>query len=326
MKRYFWTIAAMAFVLCALICAAPANAAETPVYPSKPVTLVVGNAAGGGSDISARILAKHIRNYFSQPVVVVNNPVGSGEAAFLEVARAAPDGYTLGFFHAGQVMATAMRQTKYDLKNYKYVAKQTNEPRILVVRKNDARFPDIGAFIAYAKEHPEEVTVGDSGAGSSEHFNTEAICFYGGVKLVPVHTNGSAETKVALLGEHIDACSMALSEAVGMVADDQATILAISSEKRRSEFPDVPTFMESGINYTLDVFRGIYAPKDTPQETVDLFSAAVEKVSKDPAYIEEMSKLTLPASYENSEQFTATVQATKAFFDQFIKDIGYKQQ
>ena len=308
------------------------GAAETPTqgsidYPRKTITVTVGNSAGGGSDLTCRLMTKYLPRYLNNATIVVNNNgVGSGEAAFLGIASAPPDGYSIGFFHGGQIMRTLMMKTQYQIENYKFIAQQTYEPRVLVVRANDTRFNDLDAFMNYAKRNPGDITCSDSGFGSSEHFAQEAIMYYSGIKITPVHTNGTADSKTNLLGGHTDALVGGLSEVVSLVRDGRVRLLGITSETRNEFFPDVPTFKERGVNAVYDVLRGFYCGKDVPQEIVNILSEAIYKVCQDPEFIADMSELTLPVTYRNSADFTKYVMETKENYMSLLKAINWKIQ
>lgn len=296
-------------------------------YPEKTITIIVGNAAGGGSDLTCRIMTKYLPKYLNNATIVVaNDGAGSGESAFLSVANAKPDGYTLGFFHGGQIMRTLSMETKYEIENYKYIAQQTYEPRALAVRADDSRFPDLTAFVEYAKANPGAVLVSDSGFGSSEHFASAAVMYYAGIELSPVHTNGTAESKTNLLGGHVDAMMCGLSEVVGQVADGSIRLLGVTSETRNDYFPEVPTFKENDIPAVYDVLRGFYCHKDTPQEIVDIISDAMYQVSQDPEFIADMAAMTLPVTYKNSEDFTKYVMDTKLDYTNLLESIEWESE
>ena len=296
-------------------------------YPEKTITIIVGNAAGGGSDLTCRIMTKYLPKYLNNATIVVaNDGAGSGESAFLSVANAAPDGYTLGFFHGGQIMRTLSMDTQYEIENYKYIAQQTYEPRALAVRADDDRFPDLAAFIAYAEANPGAILVSDSGYGSSEHFASASVMFYSGIELTPVHTNGTAESKTNLLGGHVDAMMCGLSEVVGQVEDGTVRLLGVTSEIRNEHFPDIPTFSENGIPAVYDVLRGFYCNKDVPQEIVDKISDAMYQVSQDEDFIADMAAMTLPVTYKNSADFTEYVMDTKENYAALLESIEWKAQ
>lgn len=303
-------------------------AAKTIVdYPKRTITVTVGNAAGGGSDLTCRIMTKYLPRYLNNATIVVNNNgVGSGEAAFLGVAAAAPDGYSIGFFHGGQIMRTLMMKTQYQMENYKYIAQQTYEPRVLAVRSDDSRFPDLEAFMNYARQNPGDITSSDSGFGSSEHFAAEAVMYYSGIKITPVHTNGTSESLVNLLGKHVDCLFGGLSEVVTLVREGKIRLLGITSETRNEFFPDVPTFKENGVNAVYDVLRGFYCGKDVPQEIVDILAEAIRKVCQDPDFIADMSAMTLPATFRNSKDFTEYVMDTKEHYKELLEAIKWEIQ
>lgn len=295
-------------------------------FPTKAITIVVGNSAGGGTDLTARVAAEYMPKYLGGvSVVVSNNPTGSGEAAWLEVANSNPDGYTLGVFNSGQIMATVLRDTQYQVENYRYIAQLTDDYRALAIRADDDRFSDFDGFTEYAKDH--ELLVGDSGTGSAEHFTTMAVSFYSGVDLTSVHTNGSSETKANLLGGHLDAISCAASEVVSLVNDGSVKIIAIgSADGRLSDYPDVPTFIEKGVNMHIPGIRGFYCPLDTPQEVIDILVDAMEKVTQDPEYIEAMNAISQPVINAFGQDCEDAVFGAKQSYLSLIETVGYQAQ
>lgn len=149
---------------------------------------------------------------------------------------------------------------------------------------------------------------------------------YADIEITPVHTNGTAESKVNLLGGHTDALCGGLSEVVSLARDKQVRLLGITSDTRNEFFPDLPTFKEKGIDAVYDVLRGFYCGKDVPQEIVDKLSEAMRQVSQDPEFLAEMKELTLPATYRNSKDFTQYVMDTKKNYQNLLKAIDWKTE
>lgn len=300
------------------------NAGPTVNYPTKTITMVVGNAAGGGSDVCARLLAQYLQDELGCTVVVTNNPTGSGEAAFIQVSQSNKDGYTIGFMHAGQALATLTRDTKYDLnKDVDFVAMQTSEPRVLVIRADETRFTDYPSFAKYAKENPEQLIITDSGVNGNEHLANEAIQYYGDYKLTVLHTNGTAEGKAQLLGGHVDAVMMSLAEAYPMYTEKTGKLIALTADDRHTAIPDVPTLKEMGVDFSVDVYRGLYIAKDTPEEIIKILSDAVGKVSQNKEYIEALAKLTLAPKYQDYQTFRKSVFEDLEGKKDFLKTIGW---
>lgn len=304
------------------------NTAKATDFPNKPITIVVGNSAGGGTDLTARVAAEYMPKYLNNvSVIVSNNPTGSGEAAWLEVANSDPDGYTLGIFNSGQIMSTVLRDTKYQVENYKYISQLTDDYRCLVIRADDDRFNDYDSFIEYAKEHPGDLLVGDSGAASAEYFVTMAVNHYAGVELTSVHSNGSSETRANLLGKHLDAISCAASEVISLINDGSAKIIIIGNLDGRLEaYPDVPTFMEKGVNMHIPGIRGFYCPKDTPQEVIDILVEGMKKVTEDPEYIKAMEDISQPVVTCFGTDCDETVFAAKASYQELMDTLGLEKQ
>lgn len=300
----------------------------TSDFPSKPITIIVGNSAGGGTDLTARVAAEYMPKYLNNvSVVVSNNPTGSGEAAWLEVANSEPDGYTLGVFNSGQIMSTVLRETKYQVENYKYISQLTDDYRCLVIRADDNRFNDYDSFIEYAKEHPGDLLVGDSGAASAEYFVTLAVNHYAGVELSSVHSNGSSETRANLLGGHLDAISCAASEVISLINDGSAKIIIIGNLDGRLEaYPEVPTFMEKGVDMHIPGIRGFYCPKDTPQEVIDVLVDAMKKVTEDPEYIKAMEDISQPVVTSFGSDCDDTVFSAKKSYQSLMDTLGLEKQ
>ncbi|MDI6707287.1 MAG: tripartite tricarboxylate transporter substrate-binding protein, partial [Bacillota bacterium] len=153
--------------------AAPAdNSAESQKikYPEKPITLIVPFAAGGGTDIGTRIVAKYAEKYLGQPLVVKNVDGGGSEVGVTQMVNSTPDGYTICGFNSASVILTTMRKANYHpVDDVEPICLVVSDPRLFAVRANETRFTDAASFIQYAKENPNKLTIGTSGAGTSGH-------------------------------------------------------------------------------------------------------------------------------------------------------------
>ena len=182
------------------------SAATPPAgYPSKPITVIVSFAAGGGTDIGSRILLKYAEKFVGKPLTVVNIDGGGSEVGVTQVKNSPNDGYTIGGFNSASIMLTSQRTAQYDpVADFEPICLQVNDPRLFAFRADDDRFNTLEELVSYAKEHPGELLIGTSGAGTTGHFSIEAFNYYAGVDVRPVHFGGAGESKAAFLGGHVD--------------------------------------------------------------------------------------------------------------------------
>ncbi len=273
-------------------------------YPAKPVTLIVPFKAGGGTDIGTRIVCKYAEKYLGQPLVIKNIDGGGSEVGVSQMLRSKPDGYTIGGFNTASITLTLLRKASYDaLKDGAPVCLLVSDPRLFAVRAKDDRFKTAADFIKYAKDNPGQLTIGTSGAGTSGHLSILVMNKVAGIKTKPVHFKGAGASRAAFLGGHIDAVAQTLGEVLEMQKTGEAKVIAIATEKRIKELPDVPTFREVGIDLVISSNRGIMAPKGTPPEVINTLAAAFKKASEDPQYLAEMAKIGLPVKYLGPKEY-----------------------
>ncbi|MPM92337.1 hypothetical protein SDC9_139472 [bioreactor metagenome] len=266
--------------------------------------MIVPFAAGGGTDIGTRVVAKYAEKYLGQSFIIKNVDGGGSEVGVTEMVNSTPDGYTICGFNSASITLTCMREAQYDaLKDVEPICLAVSDPRLFAVRADETRFTDAASFIQYAKDNPNKLTIGTSGAGTSGHLSIMVMNKAAGVEAQPVHFGGAGESKAAFLGGHIDAVAQTYGEVISMMKDNTAKVVAIATEERLPELPDVPTFKEAGIDLVIASNRGFAAPKGTPKEIIDILADAFKKVSEDPEYIAEMKNLGLPAKYLGPEEF-----------------------
>ncbi len=269
-----WTIIPLvAFMLSAVWAANPAAAKDD--WPVKPVDLVNPFGAGGAADVQARKLAEIISRDLGQPLVVRNVTGGGGAIAYNEVHRAKPDGYTMIWYSGAINTLAARKQISFDYTAFEPIAGVGSETVAIAVNKT-APWKDFKEFIAYAKQNPGKVTMGNSGMGSVTHMVPLAMAAKAGIQIVHVPF-GTGLAVAALMGGKIDASSQHPAEILSQVKAGEVRVLAVSSEKRVSLWPNVPTMKESGIDLVFDQWRGIAVVKGTPKEVVDKMSALVKK-------------------------------------------------
>jgi len=286
-------------------------------YPEKVITVIVPYGAGGGTDVGTRIITKYAEKYLNGSFVIKNVEGGGGEIGFGQMVRSNPDGYTLSAMTLGHVTLTTTREASYDpTKDIIPVSLLVQDPSFLVVRSDDTRFSDIDSFLAYAKANPSKVTIGTSGAGSSDHIGVMAIMLAKGLEINAVHFNGANAAKAAMLGGHVDAFMPTTGEVLDLVKEGKAKMLGTSAETRLVDYPNVPTFNEKGINAPITATRGFAAPIGTPAEIIEILDAAFEKVSNDTQFLSDMADLGLPIKYLDHVAYQKLIVGQTAFFQE----------
>jgi tripartite-type tricarboxylate transporter receptor subunit TctC len=294
-------------------------------YPAKPVTLIIPYKAGGGTDIGARIFTKYAEKILGKPIVIKNIDGGGGEVGVSQMSRAKPDGYTIGGFNSANVILTLMRKASYHpVNDIAPICLAVSDPRLFAVRADDQRFKDANDFKNYAKQHPNKLTIGTSGAGTSGHLSILALNKAAGVEARPVHFGGAGESKAAFLGGHIDSIAQTYGEVLQMLKEKKARVIAVATEKRMKELPGVPTFKEIGVNLVISSNRGYAAPKGTPPEIISKLAAAFRQASEDPHYLKEMENMGLPVEFLGPAEFGKLIKDEYELYGPLVKELTKK--
>ncbi|MGE5253208.1 MAG: Bug family tripartite tricarboxylate transporter substrate binding protein [Planctomycetaceae bacterium] len=294
-------------------------------YPAKPVTLIIPYKAGGGTDIGARIFTKYAEKILGKPIVIKNIDGGGGEVGVSQMSRAKPDGYTIAGFNSANVILTLMRKASYHpVNDIAPICLGVSDPRLFAVRADDQRFKDANDFKNYAKQHPNKLTIGTSGAGTSGHLSILALNKAAGVEARPVHFGGAGESKAAFLGGHIDSIAQTYGEVLQMLKEKKARVIAVATEKRMKELPGVPTFKEIGVNLVISSNRGYAAPKGTPPEIISKLAAAFRQASEDPRYLKEMENMGLPVEFLGPAEFGKLIKDEYELYGPLVKELTRK--
>jgi tripartite-type tricarboxylate transporter receptor subunit TctC len=283
------------------------SASAADVWPVKQVELINPFAAGAAADIQARKLAEIISRDLGQPMVVRNVLGAGGAIAYNEVHRSKTDGQTLIWYSGAVNTLAARKQIAYDYNAFEPIAGVGIETVSIAVSKN-APWKDFKEFVAYGKANPGKVTMGNSGMGSVTHMVPVAMAAKAGLQITHVPF-GTGLAVAALMGGKISASSQHPAEIFSQVKAGEVRILAISSEKRINIWPDVPTMQESGIALEFDQWRGIAAPKGTPQAVVDKLSPLVKKAVESKEWIDFASSLGSTPRYLAPAAFAKFVAA-----------------
>ncbi|GAB7387021.1 tripartite tricarboxylate transporter substrate binding protein [Bacillaceae bacterium] len=281
-----------------------AQSGEGSDYPNKPITLIVAYAAGGGTDVGARILVPYLEKELGVPVNVVNKPGGGGWIGWNELANAEPDGYTIGYINTPNFMTGYLDpqyKREHNLESFIPIANHVTDPGVIAIRNDEKRFSNIQELIEYAKQN--ELTTTSTGVGSDDHLAALKLNDKFGTKLKPVHNGGAAESRTAVLGGHVDLLFANAGEVFQMHKDGEVKIIAVMAEERSPFLPDVPTMKESGFDVVSGSARGIAAPKGVDPEKIEILRAALEKGIKNEEQGKKMAGMGLQVDYKEGEEY-----------------------
>ena len=239
-------------------------------YPSKPIRIVVGYAVGGPTDLAARLIAAKMQDSMGQTIIVENKPGAGSNIASAEVARAAPDGYTLLLGTvANATNMTMYKNPGYDtMRNFVAISQVMSAPSILAVNPNLA-VQSLKDLIALAKSKPGTLSFGSSGAGGSPHLAGELLQFRADIDLVHVPYKGAAPAMTDVIAGQIHMAFMTALSAVPQIQSGKLKAIAVASAKRVPALPNVPTFSEAGMaDFEVSSWSGLYAPAKTPPDIV----------------------------------------------------------
>lgn len=306
--------------------AAPAAQAA---YPEHPISMVVAYGPGGGTDLIARALAPYIEKYLGNNarIVVVNRPGAGGEIGFAEVARAKPDGYTIGFINTPNLLTIPIeRKAQYHWTQFDLIGNLIDDPDSFAVNTQKSDIKTLADLAKYAKEHPGEVTVGTTGKGSDDHLAMLAFERAAGVKMLHIPYKGAGPVRTAIAGGEISLAAMNIGEVKAYMAGGTPMLpLGVMSTERSDVAPDLPTFKEQGYDIIMSSLRGIGAPKGLPDDVRVKLVTAVQKAAQDPEFVEKAHKMFAPLRYLAPEQYEAELKANEAMFKEVWKETPWSE-
>jgi len=305
-----------------------AAAAHAETYPSRPITLLVPAAAGGGNDTVARTVAEKMSRLLGQQIVIENRPGAGGSLAARQVARSEPDGYTIGIGNpATLAIAPAMLpNVGYDpVKDFVPVGMIAASPHIILIN-NFIPAKTLGEFIALAKAEPGKYTFASGGAGSPAHLGPELLASMAGIKLTHVPYKGTGPAIADLLGGHVSMTYSSLPPALGLVREGKVRPIAIASVKRSALLPEVPTASETLPGYESTQRYGIIAPANTPREIVMRLNTALNEALASEDVKSRIAADGADVAPSSPEEYAADVAAAAAKWGGVIKQLGLKAE
>ncbi|HEY2137977.1 MAG TPA: tripartite tricarboxylate transporter substrate binding protein [Xanthobacteraceae bacterium] len=308
----------------ALLAAAPARAQVKDAaadYPNHTVKIIVSAPPGGGPDLVARLLADKLQQRWGQPVVIENRPGAGGNLGTGDVAAAEPDGYTLLSAQPAPLTTNVVlyKSLRFDPAALEPVIVMTKLPICLVVR---ADFPasSVSELIAYAKAHPGKIVYGSQGIGTSPHLVTELFARRTGTELTHVPYRGTAQVVNDLIAGHIDLLFIQLDAAREFYRAGKLKMLAIATERRLAELPEIPTMAEAGVpDFRADTWNAIAAPPKTPQPIVAKINAAMNDALALPDIRARLATMSMQVAGGTPADMAAFVKAETARWSAVIR-------
>ena len=316
-------------IAAAIALAAAPTIAQTPAsnWPNKPIRYIVPFAPGGTTDILARVIGERLGAALGQPIVVENKPGQGGSIGAAELARAAPDGYTIG---GGTISSHAINATLYDKLSYDPVASfapitlYATQPNVLLVHPS-VPAKNLREFIELLKANPEKYSFGSAGNGTSQHISGELFKTMAGVKMQHVPYRGSGQMMPELLGGNLPVAFDNIATAVQHVNSGKLRALAVTSTTRSVVSPEVPTMAESGLaGYDISSWQAVFAPAGTPAPIVERLYTEIARILKTPDIQKRLGDLGLNVSEMTPAQLTALIKSDVPRLGKIVKESGAK--
>lgn len=292
MKKRLFTASTMALLAAAVFGTALTHA-QTPDYPTKVIKIIVPFTAGSATDIMARIVGERLTASMGQPVVIENRAGAGGTLGAAQVAKSEPDGYTLLVVSTGHVVNPALYgNLPYDtVADFAGVTPLAALPNMLVVASSSP-FKSVADLIAAAKAKPGQFNYASAGVGSATHVNAEKFRAAIGAQVTHIPFKGTPETIVEVSAGRVDFMFTPVLSSIPSIRENRMRALAVSTAKRSSALPDVPTVAEAGLpGFVFDFWIGLLAPAKTPRPIVNKLNAEVRKALAQPDVLERLNKL-----------------------------------
>ena len=317
-------------ILCALFvslfCGSAPALAQT--FPSRPMHMIVPFPPGGNADVDARLIADRMSQHVGQQVLVENRAGATSTIGIGALAKAAPDGHTIGLVPPGSVGITSnLMKLPYDpFKDLTPLTGMTRSAFVFVVSASSP-FKSMRELIAYARANPGSLSFGSSGVGSSHHLSGELLKKMAGINLLHVPFKGAAEGTAAVLGGQIDMVVGAPAGFTQLLRAGKVRALAVSQEKRTPSLPDVPTIAESGVSgYAVDAGLAIYGPGGLPEPLVSRLNAEIVRVLKLPDVRERIIASGEEPDPTTPEEQVRVLRSEMARFGELIRTIGLRSE
>jgi tripartite-type tricarboxylate transporter receptor subunit TctC len=300
--------------------------ASGQTYPTRPVRVIVGYAAGGASDIAARLVGQRLSERLGQSFVVENRPGAASNLATETVVNAPADGHTLLLVSA----SNAINATLYEKLNYNFirditpVGSITRGPLVMLVNPS-LPVQTVSEFIAYAKANPDKVNMASAGVGSPQHLAGELFCAMAGIKMLHVPYRGAPPALTDLIGGQVQTYFGSTAGAISYVRSGQLRALAVTSAKPSEALPDIPTIGEAVPGYEATTWYGLGAPKGTSAAVIEKLNAEINAALGDPTIKARMAELGGTAFPGSPADFARLIADETERWGRAVKFSGVKE-
>jgi tripartite-type tricarboxylate transporter receptor subunit TctC len=316
------------FLLLMCLALGTASPAQSQEWPQKPVRIVVSFAAGGNSDIVARLIGQRLSEAFAQQFVIENRPGASGAIAAEAVARAPADGYTLLMGNVPVIAITpALSKVSYDpVKDFAPISAVGANPLVLVAHPS-VPVVTIEEFVGYARSRPRQLTYVSSGIGSIVHLAMALFLKRAELEMTPVSYKGGAAPLTDVIAGHVKTYFSNLSVVVPHVNSGALRMLGVTAERRLAAIPDVPTFIESGFpRFRILTWNGLMAPTGTPAWIIDRIAKEVARAVRDPKFVERLANDGFDPIGNRPDEFASMIAEDISFWADAVKVAGMQDK
>jgi tripartite-type tricarboxylate transporter receptor subunit TctC len=304
-----------------------AGAGSAQNWPSKNIVIVVPFPAGGSADLSARLLAEHLRRAFGQPAFVENKPGVGGNLAAAEAARAPADGHTLfiGTNGTQTINESLYRQLPYDpTADFAAIGMMWSAPHLVVVHPA-LPVQSLQAFVAYARAHAGELSYGSSGIGSSTHLFGELFKAQTGISMVHVPYRGQGPALEDLIGGRIQAMFPIVPDVIATIRTNQVRVLASAAKSPSAILPNVPLTAQLGHpDLVASAWVALYAPARTPAATVERLRQELDRLSASGSFVGQMKDVGIEVHHMRADEFAAFVEQERNRWAKVIQTLNLK--
>jgi tripartite-type tricarboxylate transporter receptor subunit TctC len=312
--------------ICSIVAIAPASAQD---YPQRPIRIIVSFGPGGGADIVARIIGQSMQDRLGQAVTIENRPGAGGTLGNETVARAAPDGYTIGIMTAGQIIAAVVQKSlHYDTLTAFDSLGQVATASLVIVTRPDFPANNVNELIAAARANPGKITFGSPGFGATQHLAGELFKQTAGIDILHVPFRSSPEAISAVLGKQVDVVFDTVSALIGQIQSGQLKALAVTGKDRFPAVPNVPTAIESGVlpGYDVTTWYGFFVPHGTPAPIIAKLNKTLNDVIAEQGVRERLSKAGVIVQGSTPDAFGTFMAAEYARWDKVRVAAGIERK
>ena len=310
--------------LALMLIVAATNSASAQDYPNRPIRWIIPWAAGGGSDTLARMIAPGMSKVLGQPIVIENKPGAAGAIAATEVARAAPDGYTIFSADNGVMVynPALYKKLSYTTKEFTPVSMIARSPTILVVGPG-SQAKSVQEMVDFVKSQPGKISFASAGPGSPHAMGMELLKATLGLDMIHVPYRGGALSIQDVAAGQVPMCMTDYSSGAGMIATGKVRALAVASPTRMKQLPDIPTFDELGFkNIYAEAFAGVVVPAGTPADIVAKLQKAVATAVADPEIQKKLYDVGQEPVGGSSQQLADILASETVRWHKLIKDLN----